>query len=174
VSVSIYTSIRSAISIAVNMGWKVHQMDVKTAFMNGLIQEEVYIKKPLGFEVHGRESHVCRMKKALHGLKEDPRAWYSRIDAYLHQFGLENSEADPNLYYIVVGEDPLILLLYVDDLFITGEERLISSGKESLASKFEMTDIRLMHYFLGLEVWQEPGKIFLGQGKYVCDILSRF
>jgi hypothetical protein len=88
--------------------------------------------------------------------------------------GFEKSEADPNLYFIVVGEDPLILLLYVDDLFITGAERLINSCKESLASEFEMTDIGLMHYFLGLVVWQEPGHIFLGQGKYVCDILSRF
>jgi hypothetical protein len=169
-----YTSIRAVISIAAEMGWKIHQMDVKTAFLNGLIEEEVYIEQPLGFEVHGRESHVCRLKKALYGLKQAPRAWYSRIDAYLQQLGFEKSEADPNLYFIVVGEDPLILLLYVDDLFITGAERLISSCKESLASEFEMTDIGLMHYFLGLEVWQEPGHIFLGQGKYVCDILSRF
>jgi hypothetical protein len=88
--------------------------------------------------------------------------------------GFEKSEVDPNLYYIMVGEDPLILLLYVDDIFITGVERLINSYKESLASEFEMTDIRVMHYFLGLEIWQEPGHIFLGQGKYVCDILRRF
>jgi hypothetical protein len=169
-----YTSIRVVISIAAEMGWKIHQMDVKTAFLNVLIEEEVYIEQPLGFKVHGRESHVCRLKKALYGLKQAPRAWYSRIDAYLQQLGFEKSEADPKLYFIVVGEDPLILLLYVDDLFITGAERLISSCKESLASEFEMTDIGLMHYFLGLEVWQEPGHIFLGQGKYVCDILSKF
>jgi hypothetical protein len=146
-----YTSIRAVISIATKMGWKIHQMDVKTAFLNGLIEEEVYIEQPLGFEVHGRESHVCRLKKALYGLKQAPRAWYSRIDAYLQQLGFGKSEADPNLYFIVVGEDPLILLLYVDDLSITGVERLINSYKESLASEFEMTDIGLMHYFLGLE-----------------------
>jgi hypothetical protein len=174
VSIARYTSIRVVISIAAEIGWKIPQMDVKTAFMNGLIEEEVYIEKPLGFEVHGRYSHVCRLKKALYGMKQAPRDWYSRIDAYLQQLGFEKSEADPNLYFIVVGEDPLILLLYVDDLFITGTKRLISSCKESLASEFEMTDIGLMHYFLGLEVWQEPGHIFLGQGKYVCDILSRF
>jgi hypothetical protein len=152
-SVARYTSIRAVISITAEMGWKIHQMDVKTAFLNGLIEEEVYIEQPLGFEVHGRESHVCRLKKALYGLKQALRAWYSRIDAYLQQLGFEKSEADPNLYFIVVGEDPLILLLYVDDLFITGTERLISSCKESFASEFEMTDIGLMHYFLGLEVW---------------------
>jgi hypothetical protein len=132
-TVARYTSIRAVISIAAEMGWKIHQMDVKIAFLNGLIEEEVYIEKPLGFEVHGRESHVYRLKKAFYGLKQAPRSWYSRIDAYLQQLGFEKSEAYPNLYFIVVGEDPLILLLYVDDLFITGAERLINSCKESLA-----------------------------------------
>jgi hypothetical protein len=92
----------------------------------------------------------------------------------LQQLGFEKSEVYPNLYFIVVGEDPLILLLYVDDLFITRAKRLITSSKESLASEFEMTNIGLMHYFLGLEVCQEPGHIFLGHGKYACDILRRF
>jgi hypothetical protein len=128
-------------------------MDVKTAFMNGLIQGEVYIEQPLGFELHGTDSHVCRLKKALYRLKQAPRSRYSRIDAYLQQLGFEKSEVDPNLYYIVVGENPLILLLYVDDLFITGADRLITSCKESLASEFEMIDIGLMHYFWGLGVW---------------------
>jgi hypothetical protein len=83
VLVSRYTLIRAVISIAVEMSWKIHQMDVKTAFLNGLIEEEVYIEQPLGFEVHGRDYHVCRLKKALYGLKQAPRAWYSRIDVYL-------------------------------------------------------------------------------------------
>jgi hypothetical protein len=69
------------ISIAAEMGWKIHQMNVMTTFLNGLIEEEVYIEQPSGFEVHGRESHVCRVKKALYGLKQAPRAWYSRINA---------------------------------------------------------------------------------------------
>jgi hypothetical protein len=132
----------------------------------------MYIEQPQGFEVHGRDSHVCRLKKALYGLKQDPR--YLRIDTYLLLMGFEKSEVDPNLYYIVVGEDLLILVLYVDDFLIIEAERLIVGCKESLASEFEMKYIGLMHYFLGLEVWQEPGHIFLGQGKYVCDILSRF
>ncbi len=169
-----YTSIRSIISIAAEMGWKIHQMDVKTAFLNGFIQEEVCIEQPQCFEVHGKESHVCRLKKALYGLKQAPRAWYSRIDAYLQGMGFTESEADPNLYFIVIGEEPLILVLYVDDLIIIGAERLIEHCKRDLATKFEMKDIGLMHYFLGLEVWQEEGHFFLGQGKYIVDILSRF
>ena len=88
--------------------------------------------------------------------------------------GFQKSEEDLNLYFIMVGDDPLILLLYVDDLFITGGERPIAPCKKNIASDYEMIDIMLMHYFLGLEVWQEPRHIFLGQGKYVVDILMRF
>ena len=86
--------------------------------------------------------------------------------------GFTKSEANPNLYFIVVGEEPLILVLHVNDLIITGAERLIKGCKKDLASKFEMKDICFMHYFLGLEVWEEEGHFFLGQGKYIVDILS--
>ena len=96
-------------------------------------------------------------------MKQAPRAWYSRIDAYLKQMGFQKSEADPNLYFIVVKGDALILFIYVDDLFITGAEKLIASCKKDLASEFDMKDIRLMHYFLGMEVWQEDGHTFLGK-----------
>jgi hypothetical protein len=88
--------------------------------------------------------------------------------------GFEKSEVDLNIYYIVCGEDTLILILYVDDLFIIGGEELIVDCKRGLASEFEMKDIGLMHYFLGMEVWQEDGHVFLGQGKYAVHILSRF
>ena len=107
-------------------------------------------------------------------MKQAPRAWYSRIDLYLQQLGFEKSEADPNLNYLVEGEDPIILVLYVDNLFITGAERLIERCKLGLASEFKMKDIGLMHYFLGMEVWQEDVHVFLGQGKYAHDILRRF
>jgi hypothetical protein len=116
---------------------------------------------------------VCLLKKALYGLKQPPRARYSTIDSYLLQMGFEKSEVDPNLYYIIHGEDPLILILYVYDLFIIGDEELIVDCKRGLASEFEM-DIGLMQYFLGMKVWQENGHVFLGKGKYAEDILSRF
>jgi hypothetical protein len=149
-------------------------MDVKTTFLNGVIEEEVYIEQPRGLVIHGKESHVCRLKKVLYGLKQAPRAWYSRIDGYLISLGFTKSDADPNLYYKVVDDDPLIIVLYVDDLFLTGAERLVVGCKRELASEFEMKDLSLMHYFLGLEVWQRLGEIFLRQGKYTVEILSRF
>ena len=82
-----YTSIRSVLSLATVMKWKIHLMDVKTAFFNGVVEEEVYVEQPLGFETHDRESHVCRLKKALYGLKQAPRTWHSRIDRFLSSLG---------------------------------------------------------------------------------------
>jgi len=115
-----YTTIRSLVSLDATMGWNIHQMDVKTTFLNGTIDEEVYIEQLEGFEVNSRDSHVCRLKKALYGLKQAPRAWYARMDAYLLRIGFEKSSSNPNLYIKVVNNEPIIILLYVDDLFITG------------------------------------------------------
>jgi hypothetical protein len=169
-----YTSIKTIIALAAKMKWKFHQMDVKTTFLNGVIEEEVYIEKPQGFEVEDIKTHVCKLKKALYGLKKDPRAWYGKIDGFLKSLGFTKSKSDSNLYFKVMNDDSVILLLYVDDLFLTGEENLITECKKKLASEFEMKDLGLMHYFLGLEVWQSPERIFLNQGKYAVKILKRF
>jgi hypothetical protein len=169
-----YTSIRSIISLVASMGWNLHQMDVKTAFLNGAIEEEVYIEQPQGFEAHSKDTHIFRLNKALYGLKQAPRAWYAKMDNYLTRLGFSKSHADPNLYYKVMDNAPVILLLYVDDLFITGEESLIIQCKKDLASEFDMKDLGLMHYYLGIEVWQKRGEVFLGQGKYAIKILKKF
>jgi hypothetical protein len=149
-------------------------MDVKTAFLNGVIEEEVYIEQPQGFEVEDKNTHVCKLKKALYELKQAPRAWYGRIYSFLTSLGFTESKANSNLYFKVMNDEPVILLLYVDDLFLTGEQKLIAECKTKLASEFEIKDLGLMHYFLGLEVWQSPGRIFLNQEKYVVEILKRF
>jgi hypothetical protein len=120
-----YTSIRAIISLDTSMGWNIHQMDVKTTFLNGAIEEEVCIEQPQGFEVHSKDTHICRLKKSLYGLKQALRAWYARMDSYLTRLSFSKIHADPNLYYKVVDNTLVILLLYVDDLFITGEESLI-------------------------------------------------
>ena len=99
-------------------------MDFKTTFLNDVIEEEVYIEQSKGVFVHGKESHVCILKKTLYGLKQAPRAWYGRIDEYLVNLGFAKSNADPNIYYKIMEDELLILVL-----------------------------CGLMHYFLGLEVW---------------------
>ena len=134
------------------MGWKIHPMDVKTAFLIRKIEEEVYIEYPEGLETFDRESHVCRLKRALYRLKKEPRAWYTRIDNCFTRLGFTKSEVDANLYHIMVEGKPLIIVLYVDDLILIGDDQLIKSCKEDLAREFEMKDMGLMHYFLGMEV----------------------
>jgi hypothetical protein len=129
-----YTSIRTIIALAAKMKWKLHQMDVKTAFLNGIIKEEVYIEQPQGFEVQDKKSHVCKLKKALYGLNQAPRAWYGRIDSFLMSLGFTKSKGDSNQYFKVMNDESLILLLYVDDLLLTGEENLITKCKKRLAS----------------------------------------
>jgi hypothetical protein len=148
-----YTSMRTIIALAAKMKWKLHQMDVKTTLLNGVIEEEVYIEQPQGFEVEDRKTHVYKLKKALYGLKQAPRDWYGRINNFLTSLGFTKSKAYSNLYFKVMNAEPVILLLYVDDLFLTGEEKLITKCKKKLAAEFEMKDLGLMHYFLGLEVW---------------------
>jgi len=140
-------------------------MDVKTMFLNGIIEEEVYIEQPEGFEIFSSESHVCRLKRALYGLKQAPRAWYTRIDSYFTRLGFTKSEADANLYQIVVEGKILMIVFYVDDLILMGDEKLIHPCKADLAKEFEMKDLGLLHYFLGLEIWKREGELFVSQGK---------
>ena len=97
-----------------------------------MIEEEVYIEQPQGFEVEDKKTHVCKLKKALYGLKQPPRACYGRIDSFLTSMGFTKSKADPNLYFKVIEDEPVILLLYVDDLFLTGNEKQIVESKKKL------------------------------------------
>ena len=105
------------------MKWDLHQMDVKTAFLNGVIEEEVYIEQPQGYEVEYRRTHACKLKKALYGLKQAPKAWYGRIDSFLMSMDFTKSKAIPNLYFKIIEDKTVILLLYLDDLFLIGNEK---------------------------------------------------
>jgi hypothetical protein len=109
-------------------------MDVKTAFLNGEVEQEVYIEQPEGFVIHGKESHVCKLKKALYGLKQVLRAWYGRIDSFLQSLGFSKSIVDPNLYIKIPKNHLVILVLNVDDLFLTREEHLITQTKRELST----------------------------------------
>ena len=114
-----YTSIRAIISLAFVLGWKLHQMDVKTTFQNGKIEQEVFVEQPDGFVLHNKDTHICKLRKASYGLKQAPRDWYDRIDGFLKSPSFQKSDVDANLYFKVRGNQPIILILYVDDLFVT-------------------------------------------------------
>ena len=126
-------------------------MDVKSAFLNGYLEEEVYVEQPQGYEVLGQEHKVYRLKKALYGLKQAPRAWYNQIDSYLTGNGFHRSESEPTLYTKVNEQGKMLIsCLYVDDLIFTSDFG-ITYFKLVMESEFEMIDLWLMKFFLGIE-----------------------
>ena len=136
---------RTIMAPASMMKWDLHQMDVQVAFLNGVIEKKVYIKQLQGFEVEDKVTIVCKLKKAMYGLKKAPRSWYGRIDSFLTSLGFTKSKADLNLYMKIMDDEPVILLLYVDDLFLTGNKKQIIDCKKKLAKEFKMKDLGLMH-----------------------------
>ncbi|KAH9715667.1 hypothetical protein KPL71_021147 [Citrus sinensis] len=155
--------------------WKIFQMDVKSAFLNGFLEEEVYIEQPLGYLVKGHEDKVLRLKKSLYGLKQAPRAWNSRIDKYFQENGFTKCPYEHALYVKEKAGDILIVCLYVDDLIFTGSDpSLFEEFKRVIIREFEMTDIGLMAYYLGIEVKQKEENIFTSQESYAKEILKKF
>ena len=124
----------------------------------------------------GQEEKVYRLKKALYGLKQAPRAWYSEIDNYFMEKGFQRSKSEPTLYVKHQGKaDILIVALYVDDLVYTGNnKRVIEDFKKDMMKKYEMSDLGLLHYFLGIEIYQDDYGVFICQKKYAENILKKF
>eukprot|EP00253_Pinus_taeda_P030206 PITA_30206 len=168
-------TVRIVLSIAAQHKWKIYQMDVKSAFLNGVLKKEVYVEQPPGYEVAGQEHKVCKMKKALYGLKQAPRAWYNRINAYLIENGFDKCDGEPTLYIKENDGKIIIVVLYVDDLIFTSNDAfLIVDFKKLMKSEFEMTDLGFLRYFLGIEVDQIENCVFISQDKYVEALLKRF
>eukprot|EP00253_Pinus_taeda_P009585 PITA_09585 len=146
--------VRLVLSLTASFKWEVHQMDVKSAFLHGDLHEEIYMEQHIGF-IQTNSSLVCRLKKSLYGLKQAPRAWYAKMDSFLLESGFSRCHFDNTVYTKKVGKSLLTLVLYVDDLILTGSDpNLINHVKSSLKEKFEMRDLGHLHYFLGLQVLQ--------------------
>jgi len=153
----------------------VFQLDVKLALLNGILQEEIYVEQPDGFVIQGEEDKVYLLQKALYRLKQAPRAWYNRINDHLLNLGFVKSLSEATLYIRLKDDDILIMSLYVDDLLITGSNELqIKEFKQEMMCVFEMTDLGLMTYFLGMEVRQSKNEVFIYQKKYAKKILKKF
>ncbi|CAL8095197.1 unnamed protein product [Prunus armeniaca] len=149
--------------MAAQNSWPIFQLDVKSAFLHGYVQP-------------GKEKQVYRLKKALYRLKQAPRAWYSRIEAYFAREGFQKCPYEHTLF-TKSGEEGKILIvcLYVDDLIYTSNDvAMFNDFKKSMMHEFDMSDLGLMHYFLGIEVVQYSAGIFISQKKYVQEILDRF
>ncbi|KAI5327801.1 hypothetical protein L3X38_027197 [Prunus dulcis] len=149
-------TIRTLIALAAQKGWKLFQLDVKSAFLNGVLEEEVYTEQPGGFEVKTASHKVYKLKKALYGLKQAPRAWYSEIDTYLTSCNFKRSTSEATLYTRTDEEGKLIIAsTYVDDIVYPGNNNaLLSEFKRHMMQKYEMTDLGLLHHFLGMGVLQ--------------------
>jgi hypothetical protein len=167
-------TVRMVLAIATQNKWIMHQMDVKSAFLNGCLEEEVYVRQPPGYEIDKHRDKVYKLRKDLCGLKQASGVWYSRIDEYLISVGFSISPSEPTLYTKVNQEGKiLIVCLYVDDLIFTGDLS-IDDFKNAMKTEFEMTDLGLMKYFLGIEVDQSDDGIFICQTKYENEVLKRF
>lgn len=171
-----FESVRAVIALAVKHELELHQMDVTCAFLNGNLNEEVYMKQPEGFIVKGKEQLVCKLKKSIYGLKQSPRCWNFCLDSQLLGMGLQKSQSDPCIYNNSEGEK-LIVAVYVDDLIIAGKSsNEIMRVKQSLSSAFKMKDLGKLKEFLGVSVVQkeDTGDVWLGQPSYTDKILETY
>ncbi|KAG8094725.1 hypothetical protein GUJ93_ZPchr0012g18877 [Zizania palustris] len=149
-------------------------MDVKSTFLNGDLQEEVYVEQPAGFVVAGQEHKVLKLRKALYGLHQALRAWNEKLDSTLLSFGFRRSPSEHAIYIRKKSDIQLVVGVYVDDLVITGASRSdIQKFKGEMAAAFKISDLGLLHYYLGIEVKQKKDGISLSQGAYAVKILEK-
>lgn len=170
-----WDTIRSILALAAERNWSVFQLDVKSAFLHGELNEDVYVEQPKGFEVEDETNKVYKLKKALYGLKQAPRAWYSRIEGYFMKEKFEKAYCEHTLFVKKEENNILIVSLYVDDLIYTGNSiSMLEEFKSSMMMEFSMTDLGKMKYFLGVEVIQDDRGIFINQQKYAEEILVKY
>ncbi|WVZ90654.1 hypothetical protein U9M48_036936 [Paspalum notatum var. saurae] len=168
-------AIRILLAFAASKGFKLQQMDVKSAFLNGFIEEEVYVRQPPGFESARFPDRVYKVRKALYGLKQAPRAWYARLKSFLLKSGFVMGSVDKTLFLLSRGGDTLIVQIYVDDIIFGGLfHALVSSFAKQMSREFEMSLMGELQFFLGLQIKQGPEGTFVHQAKYTRDILKKF
>ncbi|GJR12241.1 retrovirus-related pol polyprotein from transposon TNT 1-94 [Tanacetum coccineum] len=167
--------IRIFIANAASKNMTVYQMDVKTAFLNGELKEEVYVHQPEGFVDPERPHHVYRLKKALYGLKQAPRAWYDTLSRFLLAQGFSKGVVDPTLFIRKTGKHTLHVQIYVDDIiFASTDPKDCDRFSNEMSSKFQMSMMGQISFFLGLQISQNPRGIFINQAKYANEILKKF
>ncbi|VVT58424.1 uncharacterized protein SAPINGB_P006201 [Magnusiomyces paraingens] len=170
-----YETVRIVLAIAAQFGFQVHHMDVETAFLNGDLKEDIYMRQPKGFVVKGQESKVCHLKKSLYGLKQAPLCWNEKIHGALVKLGFIRNESDYGVYTKGSGSTMVIIALYVDDLLISGNSpEVIAKTKSSLSSMFKMKDLGPVEQFLGMRVKQSPYHITVDVSRYIFDMLEEF
>ncbi|GJS29239.1 retrovirus-related pol polyprotein from transposon TNT 1-94 [Tanacetum coccineum] len=168
-------AIRIFLAFAAHMNMVVYQMDVKTAFLNGNLWEEVYVSQPDGFVDPDNPNHVYKLKKALYGLKQAPRAWYDMLSSFLISQDFSKGSVDPTLFICKEGKELLLVQVYVDDIiFVASTPELCDLFAKIMCSKFKMSMMGKISFFLGLQIFQNPRGIFINQSKYALESLKKY
>lgn len=175
--VAMFKSIRIMLAVAAFYDYEIWQLDVKTAFLNGKLDEDVYMVQPQGFEDSKNSSKVCRLQRAIYGLKQASRSWNKRFDEEVKNLGFIQSKEEPCVYKKVSGSDIMFLVLYVDDILLIGNEKsLMEQTKNSLKTIFSMKDMGDAQYVLGIKIYRDRSRRLIGlsQSVYIDKILERF
>ncbi|GJR83253.1 retrovirus-related pol polyprotein from transposon TNT 1-94 [Tanacetum coccineum] len=168
-------AIRIFVANAAHKNMTIYQMDVKTAFLNGELKEEVYVSQPEGFVDQDNPSHVYKLKKALYGLKQAPRAWYDMLSSFLISQQFSKGAVDPTLFTRHAGNDLLLVQIYVDDIiFASTNTAMCNEFANQMTTKFKMSMMGQMSFFLGLQISQCPRGIFINQSKYASEIVKKY
>ena len=171
-----YASLRTILSIAATKDWEIYQLDVKTAFLYGDLDEDIYMKQPQGYVVKGKERLVCKLKKGLYGLKQSPRVWNQKIDAFFKSLGYVRSEADWCVYVMIDDQGHIaIIVLYVDDMVMTGDATdALMKTKKALQGRFDMKDLGDATLVLSMLLTRDRERrvIYLTQPRYLQEIVD--
>lgn len=167
-------TVRLLLALPAKNCWQVHHLDVKTAFLNGEINEDVFVAQPVGFEKHGQEHLVYKLRKALYGLRQAPRAWYAKLNQCLKGLGFKRCPYENAVYTKGEGKDCLVIAVYVDDILVTGASvENVEDFKRQMGKKFDMTNLGKLSYYLGIEVEQGEAYIELKQSGYAKKVLEK-
>ncbi|OMO78632.1 Integrase, catalytic core [Corchorus capsularis] len=167
-------TIRVVLTIALARDWEIRQLDVKNAFLHGFLNEPVFMTQPPGFQNSQHPNYVCKLNKALYGLRQAPRVWFDRFSTFLLSFGFTCSVAGSSLFVLQSSRGTILLLLYVDDIILTGSNsHFLRDFIAALGREFSMKDLGPLHYFLGVSVTPFDGGILLHQAQYARELLDR-
>ena len=168
-------AIRILLAFASHMNIKLYQMDVKCAFLNGYLQEQVYVEQPPGFENPNFPAHVYKLQKALYGLKQALRAWYARLSKFLLEHGFERGHIDKTLFTKSRGHDFIVIQIYVDDILFGATNNLLCKEfSDLMRKKFEMNMMGELTFFLELQIKQNKDGVFINQSKYIKDLQKKY
>ena len=171
-----FESVRTVIALAAKHDLKLHQLDITTAFLNGELNEDIYMKQLEGFEVKGKEHFVCKLNRSLYGLKQSPRCWNEALNSQLKKMHFKQLENDPYIYTLTSGGEIFIAAVYVDDIILASKSSTrIQEFVKSISESFNIKDMGKLHYFLGVKIaYPGSGKIWIGQPAYTAEVLKKF